>query len=31
VGRPSLAAPAGGYMSAHIEEEKRFVDQALDV
>ncbi len=31
VGRPSSAAPAGGYMSAHIEEEKRFVDQALDV
>ncbi|MBK8187712.1 MAG: 2-oxoglutarate dehydrogenase E1 component [Cellvibrio sp.] len=31
VGRPSLAAPAGGYMSAHIEEEKRFVDQALNV
>ena len=31
VGRASSAAPAGGYMSAHIEEEKRFVDQALDV
>jgi 2-oxoglutarate dehydrogenase E1 component len=31
VGRPSSAAPAGGYMSAHIEEEKRFVDHALDV
>jgi 2-oxoglutarate dehydrogenase E1 component len=31
VGRPSSAAPAGGYMSAHIEEEKRFVDQALAV
>jgi 2-oxoglutarate dehydrogenase E1 component len=31
VGRDASAAPAGGYMSAHIEEEKRFVNQALSV
>lgn len=29
VGRDASAAPAGGYMSAHIEEEKRFVNKAL--
>jgi 2-oxoglutarate dehydrogenase E1 component len=29
VGRDPSAAPAGGYMSAHIEEEKRFVNKAL--
>lgn len=31
VGREASAAPAGGYMSAHIEEEKRFVNKALTV
>jgi 2-oxoglutarate dehydrogenase E1 component len=31
VGRDPSAAPAGGYMSAHIEEEKRFVNKALTV
>ncbi len=31
VGRDASAAPAGGYMSAHIEEEKRFVNKALTV
>lgn len=31
VGRDPSAAPAGGYMSAHIEEEKRFVNKALIV
>lgn len=30
-GREASAAPAGGYMSVHIEEEKRFVDKALSV
>ncbi len=31
VGREASAAPAGGYMSAHIEEQNRFVNQALTV
>lgn len=31
VGREPSAAPAGGYMSAHIEEQNRFVNQALSV
>lgn len=31
VGRDPSAAPAGGYMSAHLEEEKRFVNKALTV
>lgn len=31
VGREASAAPAGGYMSAHIEEQNRFVNQALKV
>ncbi|MGN0921889.1 MAG: 2-oxoglutarate dehydrogenase E1 component [Cellvibrio sp.] len=31
VGRDASAAPACGYMSAHIEEEKRFVNKALTV
>ncbi|HWV15248.1 MAG TPA: 2-oxoglutarate dehydrogenase E1 component [Cellvibrio sp.] len=31
VGRDASAAPAGGYMSAHIEEQNRFINQALDV
>ena len=31
VGREASAAPAGGYMSAHIEEQKRFVNQALSI
>jgi len=31
VGRPASAAPASGYMSVHIEEEKRFVNEALTV
>ena len=31
VGRPASAAPASGYMSVHIEEEKRFVNKALTV
>jgi 2-oxoglutarate dehydrogenase E1 component len=31
VGREASAAPAGGYMSAHIEEQNRFVNLALSV
>jgi len=31
VGRDPSAAPAGGYMSAHLEEQNRFVNQALSV
>jgi 2-oxoglutarate dehydrogenase E1 component len=31
VGREASAAPAGGYMSAHLEEESRFVNLALTV
>lgn len=31
VGREPSAAPAGGYMSAHIEEQNRFVNQALSI
>ncbi len=31
VGRPSSAAPASGYMSVHLEEQKKFIDEALDV
>ncbi len=31
VGREASAAPACGYMSAHIEEQNRFVNQALKV
>ncbi|WP_461519811.1 2-oxoglutarate dehydrogenase E1 component [Porticoccus sp.] len=29
VGRPASAAPAAGYMSAHLEEQTRFVNEAL--
>ncbi|KJS04039.1 MAG: 2-oxoglutarate dehydrogenase [Gammaproteobacteria bacterium BRH_c0] len=29
VGREASAAPAGGYMSVHIEEQNRFIDEAL--
>ena len=29
VGRESSAAPASGYMSVHLEEQKQFIDQAL--
>ena len=29
VGRESSAAPASGYMSVHLEEQKKFIDQAL--
>jgi 2-oxoglutarate dehydrogenase E1 component len=29
VGRVSSAAPACGYMSAHLEEQKQFIDEAL--
>ena len=29
VGRKSLAAPASGYMSVHLEEQKAFIDEAL--
>jgi 2-oxoglutarate dehydrogenase E1 component len=31
VGRPARAAPAGGYMSTHLEEQKKFVNEALDL
>ncbi len=31
VGRPARAAPAGGYMSMHLEEQKKFVNEALDL
>ena len=31
VGRPSSAAPASGYMSVHLEEQKKFIQEALDV
>lgn len=30
-GRPASSAPAAGYMSAHIEEQNKFVNAALDV
>ncbi|OUS11942.1 2-oxoglutarate dehydrogenase E1 component [Gammaproteobacteria bacterium 53_120_T64] len=30
-GRPARAAPAGGYMSVHLEEQKKFVNEALDL
>jgi 2-oxoglutarate dehydrogenase E1 component len=29
IGRKSSAAPASGYMSVHLEEQKRFIDEAL--
>ncbi|MGB2218454.1 MAG: 2-oxoglutarate dehydrogenase E1 component, partial [Porticoccaceae bacterium] len=29
VGRESSAAPASGYMSVHLEEQKKFINQAL--
>ena len=29
VGRPASAAPAAGYMSLHIEEQNKFIDEAL--
>jgi 2-oxoglutarate dehydrogenase E1 component len=29
VGRPASAAPAAGYMSAHLEEQAKFVNEAL--
>ena len=29
VGRESSAAPAAGYMSVHLEEQKKFIDEAL--
>ena len=31
VGRESSAAPASGYMSVHLEEQKQFIDQALTI
>ena len=31
VGRRSSAAPASGYMSVHLEEQKKFIEEALDV
>ena len=31
VGREASAAPACGYMSAHLEEQKRFIDEALNI
>ncbi|MDA8781763.1 2-oxoglutarate dehydrogenase E1 component [Porticoccaceae bacterium] len=31
VGRESSAAPASGYMSVHLEEQKVFIDQALTI
>ena len=31
VGRPARAAPAAGYMSLHLEEQKKFIDEALDL
>ena len=31
VGRAASSAPAGGYMSTHIEEQKVFVNEALTV
>jgi 2-oxoglutarate dehydrogenase E1 component len=31
VGREPSAAPAGGYMSAHLEEQTRFINEALSV
>ncbi len=31
VGRSSSAAPASGYMSVHLEEQKKFIEEALDV
>ncbi len=31
VGRPASAAPAAGYMSLHIEEQNKFIDEALTV
>ena len=30
VGRESSAAPACGYMSTHLEEQKQFIDEALN-
>lgn len=30
-GRPASSAPAAGYMSAHIEEQNKFISAALDV
>ena len=30
-GRPASAAPAAGYMSQHIEEQNRFIDEALNL
>jgi len=31
VGRPPSAAPAAGYASVHLEEQKRFVNEALSL
>ena len=31
VGRKSSAAPASGYMSVHLEEQAKFIDQALTI
>ncbi|MBX2857673.1 MAG: 2-oxoglutarate dehydrogenase E1 component [Cellvibrionaceae bacterium] len=31
VGRAESSAPAAGYMSTHLDEQKRFVDAALDI
>jgi 2-oxoglutarate dehydrogenase E1 component len=31
VGRESSAAPASGYMSVHLQEQKKFIDEALSV
>ncbi len=31
VGRPASAAPAGGYMSAHLKEQQQFIDATLDL
>jgi 2-oxoglutarate dehydrogenase E1 component len=29
-GRASSAAPASGYMSVHLEEQRRFINEALE-
>ena len=31
VGRQASAAPAAGYASVHLEEQKRFINEALSV
>ncbi|MCB1615805.1 MAG: hypothetical protein KDI30_07305, partial [Pseudomonadales bacterium] len=31
IGRKSSAAPAAGYMSLHLAEQKRFINQAMKI